>query len=52
LDAQVNYYFPKASTTLKLGASNILDKKQFQTYGGPRIGRMAYVSIVYDWTKK
>ncbi|MEY4936849.1 MAG: hypothetical protein RIS64_3208 [Bacteroidota bacterium] len=52
IDAQVNYYFPKASTTLKLGASNILDKKQFQTYGGPRIGRMAYISLVYDWVKK
>jgi iron complex outermembrane recepter protein len=52
LDAQVNYAFPKANTTVKIGASNLLDKKQFQTYGGPRIGRMAYVSIVYDWMKK
>ncbi|MEN9611812.1 MAG: hypothetical protein RLZZ628_2626 [Bacteroidota bacterium] len=52
LDGQINYYFPKANTTLKVGASNILDKKQFQTYGGPRIGRMAYISLVYDWIKK
>ena len=52
LDFQVNYTLPKASTTLKVGASNVLNKKQFQTYGGPRIGRMAYVSLVYDFVKK
>ncbi|MEO0043306.1 MAG: hypothetical protein RL329_2754 [Bacteroidota bacterium] len=52
LDGQINYYFPKANTTFKVGASNILDKRQFQTYGGPRIGRMAYISMVYDWIKK
>ena len=52
LDAQVSYVFPKANTTLKVGASNVLDKRQFQTYGGPRIGRMAYVSLLYDFTKK
>jgi iron complex outermembrane recepter protein len=52
LDVQLNYLFPKASTTIKVGASNVLDKKQFQVYGGPRIGRMAYISLVYDWVKK
>ena len=52
LDAQVNYSFPKASTTVKVGASNVLDKKQYQVYGGPRIGRMAYISLVYDFVKK
>lgn len=25
---------------------------QFQTYGGPRIGRMAYVSLTYNFVKK
>jgi iron complex outermembrane recepter protein len=52
LDAQVNYTFPKANTTLKVGASNVLNKKQYQVYGGPRIGRMAYISLVYDWVQK
>jgi iron complex outermembrane recepter protein len=52
LDAQVNYTFPKIHTMLKIGASNVLNKKQFQTYGGPRIGRMAYISLLYDWSKK
>ncbi len=52
LDAQVNMNFSKLHTTVKLGASNVLNNKQFQTYGGPRIGRMAYLSLVYDFRKK
>lgn len=52
LDGQISYGFPKIHSTLKVGASNIMNKKQFQTYGGPRIGRMAYVSFVYDFVRK
>jgi iron complex outermembrane recepter protein len=52
LDAQVNLHYPRRHTTFKLGASNVLDNRQFQTYGGPRIGRLAYISVVYDWFKK
>lgn len=48
LDAQVNVLFPKISTTMKIGASNLLDKQNFQTYGGPRIGRLAYISFTYE----
>jgi outer membrane receptor protein involved in Fe transport len=51
LDAQVNYKFKRIDTTVKLGASNILDNRAFQTYGGPRIGRLAYLSLVYEWKK-
>ncbi len=52
MDAQVNYKFERIHTTLKIGASNALNNKQFQTYGGPRIGRLAYISLVYDFKKK
>lgn len=52
LDAQVNMTVPRLHTTLKIGASNVLNNKQFQVYGGPRIGRMAYVSLLYDFRKK
>ncbi|MEO6759587.1 MAG: TonB-dependent receptor, partial [Saprospiraceae bacterium] len=52
VDAQINCIITKIHTTFKLGASNLLDNQQFQTYGGPRIGRMAYVSIVYDFVKR
>lgn len=52
MDAQVNYTWARMNTTFKIGASNVLNNKQFQTYGGPRIGRMAYLSILYDFRKK
>ncbi|MEM1325684.1 MAG: TonB-dependent receptor [Bacteroidota bacterium] len=48
LDAQVNFLFRKIDTTMKIGASNILDNRSFQTYGGPRIGRLAYISFTYS----
>ena len=52
VDAQINYKIIKLNTTIKLGASNLFDNKQFQTYGGPRIGRMGYLSLTYDFQKK
>ncbi len=52
LDGQVNATFPRLNSTLKIGAANLLNKLQFQTYGGPRIGRMAYISWIYDFRKK
>jgi iron complex outermembrane receptor protein len=51
VDAQINFALTKLHTTIKIGASNILDNQQFQTYGGPRIGRMAYISATYDFKK-
>lgn len=52
LDAQINLTVDKLKTTFKLGASNILDNRVFQTYGGPRIGRLAYISATYEFKKK
>lgn len=51
LNAQVNYGVPKWHSTLKIGASNVLNNKVYQVYGGPQIGRLAYVSLVFDWNK-
>ena len=51
VNAQVNYSVPKWYSTLKIGASNALNNKVYQVYGGPRVGRMAYVSLVFDWNK-
>lgn len=48
LDAQVSYEHKRWNTTFKLGASNVLNRMNFQTYGGPRIGRMAYFSVLYE----
>ena len=51
LDAQINRKIPKINTIFKLGVSNILNKKQFQVYGGPRVGRMAYISVTINLDK-
>jgi outer membrane cobalamin receptor len=52
LDAQISYGIPKANLTLKLGSSNILNNRVFQVYGGPRVGRLSYLSLVLDLEKK
>lgn len=52
LDAQINWHVKRLNTTFKLGASNILNNETFQTYGGPRVGRLAYFSALYEFKKK
>lgn len=52
LDAQVNINVSKINTTFKLGGTNLLDNQQFQTYGGPRIGRLIYFGITYHFVPK
>ncbi len=51
LDAQINRKVPKINAIFKFGVSNILNRKQFQVYGGPRVGRMAYISVTIDLDK-
>ena len=48
LDGQFNILVPKIHTTFKIGASNLLNNRSFQTYGGPRIGRLAYIQMTYQ----
>ena len=48
LDGQVNCYVEKLKMTFKVGASNLLNNKVYQVYGGPRVGRMAYFSILLE----
>lgn len=52
VSAQINKTFPEINLTAKLGATNILDNDHFEAYGGPLIGRLAYVSFTYDFKKK
>jgi iron complex outermembrane receptor protein len=51
VDVQVNKYVPSISCTFKLGASNVLDNRAYQVYGGPRVGRLAYFSILFELKK-
>lgn len=48
LDLQVNKHIPKLKTTVKLGASNVLNNERFTVYGGPFVGRLAYISLLTD----
>ena len=45
LDGQISY--DANPVTIKLGASNMLNNKVFQVYGGPRVGRMIYLSLLF-----
>ena len=51
LNAQINYSIPKWNVTIKGGASNVLNNQIYQVYGGPRIGRLSYISLIFDWNK-
>ncbi|OYU95466.1 MAG: TonB-dependent receptor [Bacteroidetes bacterium B1(2017)] len=51
LDLQLNKYFSGEKLTLKIGASNVLNNKVIQVYGGPKVGRLAYLSLLFDFTK-
>jgi hypothetical protein len=35
----------KVNVTYKIGASNVLNNKVYQVFGGPLVGRLAYLSI-------
>ena len=52
LDAQVSVEIERLHTTVKVGASNLLNNQHFETYGGPNIGRLAYINLLYDFKKK
>ncbi|MBL7951476.1 MAG: TonB-dependent receptor [Flavobacteriales bacterium] len=54
LDAQVSKKVPGIDCTFKAGASNLLNNKVYMVYGGPLVGRMAFVSVLYEpvWKKK
>ncbi|MCH1436879.1 MAG: TonB-dependent receptor [Flavobacteriales bacterium] len=49
LDAQISKEIKQINATLKLGASNLLNNKTYQVYGGPRVGRMMYSSLQFDF---
>lgn len=48
VDAQISWKADKLKSIFKLGASNLLNNKVSMVYGGPRVGRLAYFSILVD----
>ncbi|PIF31649.1 iron complex outermembrane receptor protein [Flavobacterium sp. 9] len=51
MDAQVNYNFRKTCLTTKLGGTNILNKPYTSILGGPSIGGLYYLSLVWESKK-
>ena len=52
-DLTVNYVttskkIPKYSSTIKIGSTNLLNNLHYEVYGGPYIGRMNYISILFE----
>jgi outer membrane receptor protein involved in Fe transport len=48
VDAQVSWASPDQHWLLKLGSSNLLNRPVVQVYGGPAVGRLSYLSLVWD----
>lgn len=48
LDAQVSLKVPTYNSTIKLGATNLLNKYYVTSYGNPEVGGLYYVSLVFD----
>lgn len=52
LDAQINCRIDAFNTTFKVGGSNLLQNLHIETYGGPFVGRMAYISALFEFNHK
>ncbi|MEO9965083.1 MAG: TonB-dependent receptor [Reichenbachiella sp.] len=48
LDAQVSYKVPSIKSVVKLGGSNVLNRRYTTSFGNPRMGAIYYVSITFD----
>jgi hypothetical protein len=47
-DAQVSYRSLQAKAIVKIGGTNIFNKKYFQYAGGPTLGGLYYVALTFD----
>ena len=48
LDIQANARIDALNLTIKAGAPNVLENLHIETYGGPTVGRLAYLSLPYE----
>lgn len=48
VDAQWNSTISKWHAVVKIGANNLLDNQVYQVYGGPSVGRLAYISFTFE----
>jgi len=52
LDIQANAHIDQKNMTVKAGASNVLKNWHIEAYGGPSVGRLAYISLLYEVSTK
>ena len=50
IDAQVTLAVPKLKSKVKVGATNLFNRRYYQFAAGPTIGGLYYVAITYDGT--
>ena len=48
VDCQISKKIPKYSSTIKIGSTNLLNNLHYEVYGGPYIGRMNYISVLFE----
>jgi len=48
MDLQINYDIPKLLSTIRIGGSNIFNKKYIQAYGMPMVGAFYYASWTFN----
>lgn len=48
LDMQFSKSIPKAKSTLKVGCANVLNNLHYEVFGGPLIGRLAYIQVLVE----
>ncbi len=46
VDVQISKKVPSLKSVFKVGASNLMNNMHYEVYGGPLVGRLAYVSIL------
>lgn len=48
LDFQITYKIPEIKSYFRVGGNNVLNREQFNTFGGPEINSYFYFSFTYD----
>ncbi len=48
IDLQLSKKLLEINADIKVGASNLLNNRHFEVYGGPYIGRMFYCSLIFN----
>ena len=48
IDAQATWRIPEINLNIKMGATNLLNRRYFQYAAGPEIGGLYYMAFTYD----